>query len=102
MVIYFANHYYGEACNAKAPMSDKATDLASVPSRRITRPREELDAEHEDPYAMGWEAGENLDDPPPNPYANGTSARLWRMGFSARVDEYIARTKRAGLATSLT
>lgn len=83
-------------------MPEKANDLASTPSRRITRPREELDAEHEDPYAKGWEAGENLDDPPPNPYLRGTSARLWRMGFSARVDEYIARTKRAGLATSLT
>jgi hypothetical protein len=83
-------------------MSDKPTDLASVPFRRITRSRDELNAEHTDPFAMGWEAGENLDDPPANPYENGTSARLWRMGFSARVDDYISKTKRAGLATSLT
>ncbi len=83
-------------------MPDKAMDLASVPARRISRTREELDAEHADPYAKGWEAGADLDEPPPCPYTHGVSARLWRMGFSARVDEYIARTKRAGLNTSLT
>lgn len=84
-------------------MEEKAPTLASTPFRRITRPREELDAEHEDPYALGWEAGSDLDDPPPCPYKmDGTSARLWRMGFSARVDDFIATTKRAGINTSLT
>jgi len=71
--------------------------------RRITRPRDELDAEQVDPYAMGWDAGEHLDEPPPCPFKSGTAARLWRMGFSARVDEYAARRRSAGgLKASLT
>lgn len=66
------------------------------------RPREELDAEHADPYVQGWEAGSNLDDPPPCPYTTGTSAQLWRKGFSARVDEYIASVRKtSGIHASL-
>jgi hypothetical protein len=75
----------------------------STPSRLISRPREELDAEHSDPFVQGWEAGENLDDPPPCPYKSGTSAQLWRKGFSARVDAYIANVRKtSGLGASLT
>ena len=63
----------------------------------------DLEAESCDPYAMGWDAGEDLDEPPPCPFKNGLSAKLWRQGFSARVDEYIGRVKSAGgLKASLT
>ena len=74
----------------------------NVSGRLITRPRDELEAEVEDPWFMGWEAGENLDDPPPCPFTDGIKARLWRKGFADRVQQYISTTKRAGLATSLT
>lgn len=73
-----------------------------ITSRIIAAPREELDAEHDDPYVMGWEAGENLDEPPPCPYKDGVSCNLWRKGFSARVDEYIRKTRISkGLNASL-
>lgn len=75
---------------------------SKVTGRLITRPRDELEAEVEDPWFMGWEAGENLDDPPPCPFTDGIKARLWRKGFADRVQQYISTTKRAGLATSLT
>ncbi len=74
----------------------------TLPRRVISRPREELEAEHEDPFVQGWDAGEDLDDPPPCPYPGGTSAKLWRKGFSARVDAYIAEVrKQSGLQASL-
>ena len=56
----------------------------------------ELEAEACDPYAMGWDAGNDLDDPPPCPFTDGLLAKLWRQGFSARVDEYIGRVKSSG------
>jgi hypothetical protein len=59
--------------------------------------REQREAEVEDPYALGWDAGEDLDDPPPCPYlGDGIKARLWRKGFAARVDAHIAAAKRSG------
>jgi hypothetical protein len=76
-------------------MPAKQVQSGGVTTRVIVRPREELDAEHEDPYAQGWDAGEHLDEPPPCPYKSGTSARLWRSGFSARVDDYIAKVRKS-------
>lgn len=87
-----------------SPPNDR--DMTSLPRRVISRQptREEIEAEHLDPYAMGWDAGENLDDPPKCPFlGNGISAKLWRQGFSARVSDFIGRTKsKGGLAASLT
>ena len=69
----------------------------------IVTPQEDLNAEFQDPSAMGWDAGNDLDEPPPCPFKNGLSARLWRSGFSARVDEYTANVrKKFGLNASLT
>lgn len=83
-------------------MSANSTPKGAVIARRITRPREELDAEHADPFVQGWDAGSDLDDPPPCPYQSGTSAKLWRSGFSARVDAFIAQVrKQSGLNSSL-
>lgn len=56
----------------------------------------ESEAESCDPFAMGWEAGSDLDDPPPCPFNDGLLAKLWRQGFSKRVDEYIASVKSKG------
>ena len=72
------------------------TSITLLPGRSITRPRDELEAEHVDAYAIGWDAGADLDDPLPCPFKNGTAARLWRKGFSARVDDYIGRRKSVG------
>jgi len=86
-------------------MHEPNPSLAAIPSRRISRgpSRDEIAAENTDPYALGWDAGANLDEPPPCPFESGLSARLWRQGFSARVDEYIARRRSAGgLNASLT
>lgn len=83
-------------------MRSQSPSKGAVTTRKITRPREELEAEHSDPYVQGWEAGVDLDDPPPCPYKDGTSAKLWRSGFSARVDDYIATIrKQSGLHTNL-
>jgi len=78
--------------------------VSGVTSRFISRAptRDEIAAENTDPYALGWDAGEDLDEPPPCPFKDGLSARLWRQGFSARVDEYIAkRRSRGGLLANL-
>lgn len=63
----------------------------------------ELDNIQEDPYALGWDAGENMDDPSPCPFlTDGPASKLWRQGFTARVNQYIARRRSAGgLAASL-
>lgn len=83
-------------------MTQETKSKQRNPSRVVTRPRDEVLAEHADPFVQGWEAGENLDDPPPCPYEDGTAARLWRSGFSARVDQYIAQVRKtAGLHASL-
>lgn len=67
-----------------------------------TPSREDVEAENADPYAMGWDAAADLDDPAPCPFASGLAARLFRQGFSARVDDHIARCRSAGgLAASL-
>lgn len=63
---------------------------------RVYRRNDDQDAEAVDPYAMGWDAGADLDDPPPCPFTDGTSAKLWRKGFSDRVDHYIADVRRWG------
>ena len=55
-----------------------------------------MEAENSDPYAMGWDAGANIDEPPPCPFPDGLSARFWRQGFCARVDAYIAKRRSAG------
>lgn len=83
-------------------MPAKIQQTGGVTRRVVVRAREELEAEHADPYRLGWDAGENLDDPPPCPYKDGVSAQLWRRGFSARVDKYIAEVRKtAGLNASL-
>lgn len=71
---------------------------ADLPSRVIRRTpnREEIEAEVLDPFAMGYDAASNLDDPPPCPFADGLKARLWRNGFAAKVQEYIGRRMSAG------
>lgn len=72
-------------------------------SRTVYKRNDDLEAEACDPYAMGYEAGADLDDPPPCPFKNGIAAKLWRQGFSARVDEHIANAKRfGGLSASIT
>lgn len=78
--------------------------LSQLPSRRVRRgpTRDEIEAENADPYARGWDDGSDLDDPPPCPYTGSMSAKLWRKGFSDRVDEYIARRRSTGgLSASL-
>lgn len=68
------------------------------PGTRNVVVKQDVDAEAEacDPYAMGWDAGADLDEPPPCPFQSGISMRLWRQGFSARVDAYIGEVKSAG------
>ena len=78
--------------------SPEATPGVRVVTRTPTR--EEIDAETVDPYAMGWDAGEDLDEPPPCPFRDGLSAKLWRKGFSARVNEYIASVRSKGGLTA--
>jgi hypothetical protein len=76
----------------------KTPSAADLPSRIIRRTpdRDEIEAEVLDPYAMGYEAAANLDEPPPCPFRDGIKARLWRNGFAARVQEYIGRRMSAG------
>lgn len=62
----------------------------------LVRKVDDLEAEAVDPYAMGYDAGSDMENPPPCPFKDGVSARLWRAGFSARVDEYIANLRRWG------
>jgi hypothetical protein len=50
----------------------------------------------EDPYAMGWDAGDDMDDPLPCPFKEPMAAKLWRQGYTARVNDYIAKKKSAG------
>ncbi len=67
--------------------------------RRIKQmSRADMAAEEVDPYVQGWEAAENLDDPTPCPYVftDGLHYKLWRNGFSDRVDEHIANARRYG------
>lgn len=79
-------------------MQNSPTSAADLPSRVIRRTpdREEIEAEVIDPYAMGWDAAADLEAPPPCPFRDGIKARLWRNGFSARVQEYIGRRLSAG------
>jgi hypothetical protein len=61
-----------------------------------------LDNIVEDPFAMGWDAGDDMDDPLPCPFKEPMAAKLWRQGYTARVNDYIAKKKSAGgLAASL-
>lgn len=86
-----------------ATASDSKTSPYSVRVIKRSPTRDEIHAEVVDPYRMGWEAGEDLDEPPPNPFKDGLSAKLWRQGFAARVEEYIAGLRRhGGLNVSLT
>ncbi len=62
----------------------------------LVRRVDDLEAEAVDPYAMGYDAGADMENPPPNPFKDGLSAQLWRAGFSARVDLYIADMRRWG------
>jgi hypothetical protein len=76
---------------------------APVQARRHLPSKDDIKAEHEDPYALGWDAGADLDNPPPCPYKDGLCAQLWRNGFSARVDKFIADVRRmGGINASLT
>lgn len=74
----------------------KSVSQTGKVQRTVYRRNDDLEAEACDPYAMGYEAGENLDEPPPCPFKDGMSAKLWRKGFSARVDLHIAESKRWG------
>lgn len=71
------------------------------------RRNDDLQAEAGDPYAMGYDCINSMDDlnePPPCPFrANGVSASLWRQGYSAKVDLLIAETRRwGGMKANLT
>lgn len=69
----------------------------SYTSRKIIRTtKEDIEAEAGDPYREGWEAANDLDDPPPCPYTDGEANRLWRKGFADHVDAYIADVRRKG------
>jgi len=75
----------------------KAARTDNLP-RKIVRGlarQEMLDAEKEDPYAMGYDAAANLESPPDCEFT-GLAARLWRNGFNARVNEAIADRRRYG------
>ena len=90
----------------KAAQCSQKTDKDMNPGytrRKIIRTKKsDLDAEAIDPYVEGWEAGDDLDDPPPCPYEDGELHRLWRKGFSDRVDAYIAHVyRRGGLSAPL-
>ena len=63
---------------------------------RVFRRNDDQDAEAVDPYAMGYEAAANLDDPGECPFVDGMAAKLFRKGFSARVDIHIAEARRWG------
>lgn len=98
-------HTHKEGRPAAASSADPRTPatLRSLPSRSVSRPREELQAESEDPYVMGWDAAGDLDNPPPCPWTDGLRAKLWRKGFADRVQSYIADRKRhGGLAAAIT
>lgn len=70
---------------------------------RIFRRNDDLEAEAVDPYAMGYDAAANLEEPPPCPFKEGMAAKLWREGFSARVRLHIADKRRwGGLNVQLT
>ena len=64
--------------------------------RTVVRRQDDLEAEAVDPYAMGYDAGADMENPPECPFKDGLKAQLWRSGFSARVDKYIAETLRWG------
>jgi hypothetical protein len=71
------------------------------------RRNDDLQAEAVDPYAMGYDCintMDDLDEPPPCPFdKDGKAAALWRKGYSAKVDLIIADTRRwGGLDASLT
>jgi hypothetical protein len=68
------------------------------PGFTVIKVRQEVDSEAEaiDPFAMGWDAAADLDEPPPCPFKDGLKAKLWRQGFSKRVDAYIASVKSGG------
>lgn len=78
-------------------MANKITSAGRSGIRStVVRQPVEAEAEALDPFAMGWDAAANLDDPPANPFTNGLSAKLWRQGFSSRVDDYIRKVKSQG------
>lgn len=85
-----------QTTTSKTAPESTASGLAKLPSRLVTSTLDEREAEMLDPYAMGWDAGEDLDDPPACPFNDGIKAQLWRKGFSARVQKYIAGTLRTG------
>jgi hypothetical protein len=85
-----------------APEKQTASRLPSRVILQASSP-DQIQAEVRDPFSMGWDAGDDLEDPPPCPFKDGLSARLWRQGFAARVDAYIAKRRSAGgLNVSLT
>lgn len=73
-------------------------------ARTVYKRNDDLEAEASDPYAMGYEAAADLDHPVACPFRNdGMAAKLWRKGFSDRVDLYIADKRRfGGLNASIT
>lgn len=58
--------------------------------------KDEIVAERDDPWVLGYEAASNLDNPSDCPYGSGLCAQLWRKGFNARVTELIAATRSSG------
>lgn len=72
------------------------------PARMKNTVKTVLDNIAEDPFAMGWDAAEDIDNPLPCPFKEPMAASLFRQGYSARVNDYIAKRKSAGgLAASL-
>jgi hypothetical protein len=94
----------GQPINNETDASDRDAIDGDTPSVRPTTFRrfdaqdlkDETLGEALDPFAMGWDAGDNMDDPLPCPFDDGALAQLWRKGYCARVDQYIARIKSAG------
>lgn len=80
----------------KHVISSKGGGEARVQYRR----NDDLQAESVDPYAMGYDcinSMEDLNEPPECPFrAKGMAATLWRQGYSAKVDLLIADTRRWG------
>ncbi|MEJ8837692.1 hypothetical protein [Ramlibacter sp. AN1133] len=87
-------HFKGTEKQPETP----AGGAHKLPSRLIDRSSESIAASvgESDPYAEGYEAGEDLDNPKPCRFRDGLSARLWRNGFNARIQEHIARRMSAG------